>query len=102
MTIAFAPFDEIDDTFCQSAVKPYEWVVCLVAQQMETPMRLMTIAALLAAMISGTSAFAQQSVFHPFCMQRGSSTECAYDTMAQCMESKMNPADSCIPNQSNR
>ena len=61
-------------------------------------MRLLAVATLLAAMVAGQSTFAQ-SVYHPFCLQRGSSTECAYDTMAQCMETKVNPADSCIPNQ---
>ena len=61
-------------------------------------MRLLAIAGVL-AMITGSSAFAQGSyTHHSFCLQSGSSKECAYDTMAQCLQAKKGNKDTCEPN----
>jgi hypothetical protein len=61
-------------------------------------MRLIVIAGLLAA-FAGSSAFAQGSYqHHKFCLIKGSSTECAYDTMAQCLQSKTAADQTCQPN----
>lgn len=60
---------------------------------------LITTVTLLAALTAAPSAFAQQSVYHPICLQRGSSIECAYNTMTECQEAKVEPSDSCMQNQ---
>jgi hypothetical protein len=67
---------------------------------METKMRLFVIAGLLAATFAGPSAFAQTSGYshHTFCLQSGSSKECAYDSMAQCLQAKSGNKDTCVPN----
>ena len=61
-------------------------------------MRLFVIAGLLAAFAS--SAFAQTSGYshHTFCLVKGSSTECAYDSMAQCLQAKSANDQTCQPN----
>jgi hypothetical protein len=65
---------------------------------METKMRLLIIAGLFAA-FAGSSAFAQGSyTHHAFCLQSGSSKECAYDSMAQCLQAKKGNKDTCTPN----
>jgi hypothetical protein len=65
----------------------------------ETTMRVIALATLLAATLGSPSAFAQGSyVHHNFCLKSGSSTECAYDSMAQCQASKHSGTDSCVPN----
>ena len=60
---------------------------------------LLTTVTLLVAMLAGPSAFAQQPVYHPICLQRGSSIECAYSTMTECQEAKVEPSDTCMQNQ---
>ena len=61
-------------------------------------MRLLMIAGVL-AMVAGSSAFAQGSYkHHSFCLQSGSSMECAYDSMAQCLQAKKGNKDTCAPN----
>jgi hypothetical protein len=65
---------------------------------MEETMRLLMVATLLAA-FTGSSAFAQGDyMHHKWCMQKGSSTECAYDTLAQCKASKTSPDNRCMRN----
>jgi Protein of unknown function (DUF3551) len=65
---------------------------------METIMRLFVIAGLFAAFAS-SSAFAQGSyTHHAFCLQSGSSKECAFDSMAQCLAAKKGNKDTCEPN----
>ena len=61
-------------------------------------MRLFVIAGALAVFAS--SAFAQTSGYshHKFCLIKGSTTECAYDTMAQCLQSKTGNDQTCEPN----
>jgi hypothetical protein len=62
-------------------------------------MRLLMVTTLLAVAFTGSSAFAQGDyVHHKFCLQSGSSKECAYDTMAQCEASKHGNTNSCVPN----
>jgi hypothetical protein len=63
-------------------------------------MRLFVITGLLAATFAGSSAFAQTSGYshHKFCLIKGSTTECAYDTMAQCLQSKTANDQTCEPN----
>jgi hypothetical protein len=65
---------------------------------METVMRLLVIAGVFAAIAS--SAFAQTSGYshHKFCLIKGSSTECAYDSMAQCLQAKSANDQTCQPN----
>jgi Protein of unknown function (DUF3551) len=65
---------------------------------METVMRLLVIAGVFAAIAS--SAFAQTSGYshHTFCLIKGSSTECAYDSMAQCLQAKSANDQTCQPN----
>jgi hypothetical protein len=65
---------------------------------METIMRLFVIAGVFAAFAS--SAFAQTSGYshHTFCLVKGSSTECAYDSMAQCLQAKTAADQTCQPN----
>jgi hypothetical protein len=54
-------------------------------------MRLLTVVGLLAA-FAGSSAFAQGDyMHHKWCLDKGSSQECAYDTLAQ-MQSIRRPA----------
>jgi hypothetical protein len=67
---------------------------------METTMRLFVIAGVLAATFAGSSAFAQTSGYshHTFCLIKGSSRECAYDSMAQCLQAKTGNKDTCEPN----
>jgi hypothetical protein len=63
-------------------------------------MRLFVIAGLLAA-FAGSSAFAQTSGYshHTFCLIKGSSgKECAFDSMAQCLQAKTANTDTCQPN----
>jgi hypothetical protein len=62
-------------------------------------MRLLTVATLFGVMFSGSSAFAQGAyVHHKWCLQTGSSHECAYDTLAQCKASKNSPTYRCVRN----
>lgn len=66
---------------------------------METTMRLIAIAGILAAL--GSSAFAQTSSYshHAFCLIKGASDkECAFDTMQQCLAAKTGNTDTCQPN----
>ena len=62
-------------------------------------MRLFVIAGVFAA-FAGSSAFAQSSyTHHGFCLIKGGSDkECAYDTMAQCLQAKTGNTDTCQPN----
>jgi hypothetical protein len=61
--------------------------------------RMIAVGTLLAASLAGSSAFAQGSYqHHSFCLLRGSSSECAYDSMAQCEAAKHGNADTCAPN----
>jgi Protein of unknown function (DUF3551) len=62
-------------------------------------MRLLMVATLFATVSVGTSAFAQGDyVHHKWCLQIGSSHECAYDTLAQCKASKNSPENRCERN----
>lgn len=62
-------------------------------------MRQLIIAAVLTSAFAGSSAFAQGSYkHHSFCLQSGSSQECAYDSMAQCLQAKKGNKDTCQPN----
>jgi hypothetical protein len=62
-------------------------------------MRVILVAAALAASLAGSSAYAQSTyVHHNFCLKTGSGQECAYDTMAQCEASKRGNAGFCIQN----
>jgi hypothetical protein len=62
-------------------------------------MRLLMLATLLAAAFAGSSAFAQSGyVHHKYCLQSGSSKECAYDSRAQCNASKHGNTDTCVRN----
>ncbi len=62
-------------------------------------MRLLAIAGVLAATFAGSSALAQGSYrHHTFCLMKGSSKECAYDSMAQCLQAKTGNKDTCEPN----
>jgi hypothetical protein len=65
-----------------------------------TMIRLVAAGTLLAASLAGSNAFAQGSyVHHAFCLQRGSGTECAYDSMAQCEAARSGDSSgSCVPN----
>jgi hypothetical protein len=61
--------------------------------------RLIAAGTLLAASLAGSNAFAQGSyMHHTFCLQKGSSTECAYDSMAQCEAAKSDNTETCAPN----
>jgi hypothetical protein len=61
--------------------------------------RIIAAGTLLATSLAGSSAFAQGDyTHHTVCLIHGSSTECAYDSVAQCEASKHNPTDSCQPN----
>jgi hypothetical protein len=61
--------------------------------------RLIAAGTLLAASLAGSNAFAQGSYqHHTFCLQKGSTTECAYDSMAQCEAAKSSNSDTCNPN----
>ena len=53
-----------------------------------------------AGTLAGSSAFAQTSGYshHAFCLIKGSSSECAYDSMAQCLQSKTGNDQTCEPN----
>jgi hypothetical protein len=68
----------------------------------ETIMRYIASAALLAATLAASSAFAQAPQgdyrHHNFCLKTGSSTECAFDSMQQCLAAKHAEADTCEPN----
>lgn len=64
-------------------------------------MRLLTVAALLAAAIASSSAFAQH-VHHKYCLRTGGGLECAYDTIKQCVAAKRGQADSCMRNSPTR
>jgi len=66
---------------------------------MESTMRLLVIGGVL-AMIAGSRAFAQTSGYthHAFCLQSGSSKECAFDSMQQCLAAKKGNKDTCSPN----
>jgi hypothetical protein len=62
-------------------------------------MRLLTVAALLAAVFAGSSAFAQTGhVHHKYCLKSAGGVECAYDSIAQCKAGKSSPTDSCVRN----
>jgi hypothetical protein len=66
----------------------------------EITMRLFVIAGVMAA-FAGSTAFAQTSGYshHAFCLIKGGSDkECAYDTMAQCLQAKTGNTDTCQPN----
>jgi hypothetical protein len=61
--------------------------------------RIFAVGALVAASLAGGSAFAQGDYHHHrFCLMTGTSSECAYDTLDQCMASKRGNADTCVPN----
>ena len=60
---------------------------------------ILATAALVASLAGTSSAFAQSTyVHHNFCLKSGASTECAYETMAQCEASKRENTDVCIQN----
>jgi hypothetical protein len=62
-------------------------------------MRVIMVAGVLAAALSGSGALAQGSyVHHNFCLKTGSAQECAYDSFAQCEAAKRGNADSCVQN----
>jgi hypothetical protein len=62
-------------------------------------MRLIIVAATLAATFAGSSAFAQGDYrHHAFCLLTGPDRECAYDSMQQCRAAERGSADSCMPN----
>ena len=62
-------------------------------------LRLIAASALLAATLAGSQAFAQGSyMHHTFCLQKGSTSECAYDSMAQCEAAKSSNTDTCSQN----
>ena len=60
-------------------------------------MRVIMLAGVLAAALSGSPALAQH-VHHNFCLKTGSAQECAYDSFAQCEAAKRGSADSCVQN----
>lgn len=61
--------------------------------------RIIAAGTLLAASLAASSAFAQGSyMHHTFCLQKGSTTECAYDSMAQCEAAKSANTDTCSKN----
>ncbi|MGA8817000.1 MAG: DUF3551 domain-containing protein [Xanthobacteraceae bacterium] len=61
--------------------------------------RLIAASTLLAASLAGSQAFAQGSyTHHTFCLQKGSTSECAYDSMAQCEAAKSANTDTCSQN----
>ena len=64
-------------------------------------MRLLTVAALLAAVSASSSAFAQH-VHHKYCLRTGGGVECAYDTIKECVAAKHGQADSCVRNSPTR
>ncbi len=61
--------------------------------------RLIAASTLLAAALAGSQAFAQGSyMHHSFCLQKGSSMECAYDSMTQCEAAKSDNTQTCSQN----
>jgi Protein of unknown function (DUF3551) len=61
--------------------------------------RLIAATTLLAASLAGSQALAQGSyMHHTFCLQKGSSTECAFDSMAQCEAAKSDNTQTCSQN----
>jgi hypothetical protein len=61
--------------------------------------RLIAASTLLAASLAGSQAFAQSTyTHHTFCLQKGSSMECAYDSMAQCEAAKSGGTGTCSQN----
>lgn len=60
-------------------------------------MRLIAIAAVLAASFASSSAFAQYQ-HHTFCLKQSGSSECAYDSMAQCNAARQGGNGECVPN----
>lgn len=61
--------------------------------------RMIAIGTFVAASLAGASAFAQGTYqHHTFCLKVGSSTECAYDSMAQCQAAKHENSETCEPN----
>jgi hypothetical protein len=61
--------------------------------------RMIAMGTLLAASLAGSSAFAQGDYqHHRFCLKAGATTECAYDSMAQCQQARHGSADTCVPN----
>jgi hypothetical protein len=62
-------------------------------------MRLLIAASLIATVFVSSNALAQgDHTHHKWCLQKGSSNECAYDTLAQCKASKTSPDSRCSPN----
>jgi hypothetical protein len=62
-------------------------------------MRMIALATVLVGTLAAPSAFAQNGyVHHTFCLKTGSSTECAYDSMAQCEAAKHGNIDTCAAN----
>jgi len=62
-------------------------------------MRAIITATVLAAALSGSSAFAQSGyVHHNFCLKTGSGQNCGYQSMAQCEAAKRGNADFCVQN----
>jgi hypothetical protein len=53
-------------------------------QRKESTMRAIIIATFVAAAFAGSNAWAQSGANHAYCLQRGSSQECTFDSMAQC------------------
>jgi hypothetical protein len=65
-------------------------------------MRLVSVSALLAGVLVGSSAvdsnaFAQD-VYHKWCLHNRGHVECAYDTLAQCNASRIGESGACRPN----
>jgi hypothetical protein len=57
------------------------------------------VAAAFAGAFGASSASAQSGyVHHNFCLLTDDAHECAYETMAQCLEAKRGNADFCEPN----
>jgi hypothetical protein len=55
------------------------------------------VATILATAFLGSTAFAQHE-HHNWCLQTGSSHECAFDTLAQCKAGKHGNEDRCVRN----
>ena len=75
-----------------------KWLISSRAAVLVMTLTSAAIAGLFAA-FAGSSAFAQGNyTHHAFCLQSGSSKECAYDSMAQCLQAKKGNKDTCTPN----
>ena len=63
-----------------------------------TPLACLLAAGLFAATFAPSSASADWSSNYPWCLMTESSQECAFTSMAQCLDSKHGNADFCEPN----